>query len=185
MATTKRYRTDLDALVRLAEQDLAELWRRANSPSRARNLLIDVLPRLVDVYGSAAATLAADWYEERRAAAEVTGRFTAITATLPDRGRTDALARWGTQYLFTTEPDFNGALTLVAGGFQRIIADAGRYTVTGSSVADPKARGWERVGDGGCEFCQMLIGRGSVYTEASADFESHDHCQCAAVPVFD
>jgi hypothetical protein len=30
----------------------------------------------------------------------------------------------------------------------------------------------------------MLIARGAVYTEVTADFASHDHCNCSAVPAF-
>jgi hypothetical protein len=30
----------------------------------------------------------------------------------------------------------------------------------------------------------MLLGRGAVYTEASADFEAHDHCNCGAAPAW-
>jgi hypothetical protein len=30
----------------------------------------------------------------------------------------------------------------------------------------------------------MLIGRGAVYTEASVDFEAHDHCHCGAEPAW-
>jgi hypothetical protein len=70
---------------------------------------------------------------------------------------------------------------------QRRIANFSRQTVMGSSVADPKARGWQRVGAGECKtgFCDMLIGRGAVYSEASADFAAHDHCKCSAAPAFD
>src|SRR5450756_974958 len=50
------------------------------------------------------------------------------------------------------------------------------------SVADRRARGWARAGTGRCDFCAMLIGRGAVYTEATANFETHDHCGCVAVP---
>jgi hypothetical protein len=31
----------------------------------------------------------------------------------------------------------------------------------------------------------MLLGRGGVYTEATADFESHDHCGCWSEPDWD
>ena len=55
---------------------------------------------------------------------------------------------------------------------------------TVSSTTDPKARGWQRVGVGECDFCSMLIGRGAVYSEATADFLSHDHCHCYAEPAF-
>jgi hypothetical protein len=30
----------------------------------------------------------------------------------------------------------------------------------------------------------MLIGRGAVYSEATADFQSHDHCNCQAEPAW-
>lgn len=179
------YRADLNHLVRLAQNDLSVLWRQANTADEGRDLLLDVLPDLTQVYGSSAAALAADWYDELRTAKGIKGRFTAIAADLPNRGRTDALARWAVGPLFSDKPDFALALDKTQGGFQRIIANAGRDTVTGSSVRDPRARGWQREGNGECDFCSMLIDRGAVYSEATADFESHDHCQCSAVPVFD
>jgi hypothetical protein len=184
-AAVRRYRADLDGLVRLAKNDLTVLWRHATSADNAQALLLDVLPDLVAVYGSTAASLAADWYDDLRDAAEVSGRFTAIAAETAPRGQIDALARWGIGPLFSADPDYADALTLVSGGMQRLISNAGRDTVTGSSIADPKARGWARDGAGDCAFCSMLIDRGAVYSEDSADFEAHDHCQCAAVPVFD
>jgi hypothetical protein len=54
-----------------------------------------------------------------------------------------------------------------------------------SAVADPGASGWQRTGSGtSCTFCRMLIGRGGVYSEATADFASHDHCNCSATPAW-
>lgn len=178
------YRADLAELVRLAESDLAELWTQVNDARIARELLADVLPSLVDVYGSAAATLAADWYDEARIEAEVAGRFRAITGELPTAGRTEALAGWAVEPLRAVEPDPATALTKAQGGLQRIVANAGRDTITRSSVADPGARGWQRTGVGECAFCQMLISRGTVYTRRTADFGAHDHCKCAAVPAW-
>lgn len=185
MSSVKLYRADLNQLVQLAQTDLKVLWRQAATADEGRDLLLDVLPQLTQVYGSGAATLAADWYDELRVAANVRGSFSAIAAELPGAGRTDALARWAVSPLFSDKPDFALALDKAQGGFQRVISNAGRDTVTVSSVKDPRARGWQREGDGECEFCSMLIGRGAVYSEATADFQSHDHCQCSAVPVFD
>lgn len=182
---TAAHRRDLAELTGLAQNDLSLIWATFNTATAARDGLIKLLPRLVAIYGSAAATLGADWYDEMRAAAVVKGRFRAIPVELPDDGRTDALARWGVSPLFKAEPDFTSALTLVSGGLQRIVSNADRESVTRSSVADPKARGWQRVGAGECDFCDMLIGRGAVYSEATADFESHDHCKCSAEPVFE
>lgn len=185
-ASSRLYRASLAELTRLAQADLQVLWRKVKTATRGRDLLLDVLPQLVDVYGSAAATLGADWYEELREEAAVRGRFRAVVADLPDRGRMETLARWAVGPLFAAESDFATAYTKAAGGLQRIIADASRYTVAKSSVADPRARGWQRIGGGeSCEFCDMLISRGAIYSEASAEFESHDHCNCAAEPVFD
>lgn len=183
---TAAHRRDLAELAGLAQNDLSLIWREFNTATAARDGLIELLPRLVAIYGSAAATLGADWYDEARDAAGVGGRFRAIPAELPDRGRTDALARWGVSPLFSATPDFDSSLTLVSGGLQRIVFNADRESVTRSSVADPKARGWQRVGSGAsCEFCSMLLDRGAVYSEATADFLTHDHCNCGAEPVFD
>jgi hypothetical protein len=182
---TRAHRRDLSALTGLAQEDLALIWRRLDTADTARDALLEVLPQLVAVYGSAAATLGADWYDETREAAAVAGRFRAVPAELPDQGRTDALARWAVSPLYTEHPDFPTALVKATGGLQRIIADADRQTVAESAVADPAASGWQRVGSGECAFCAMLIGRGGVYTEAGSDFASHDHCQCTAVAAFD
>jgi len=182
---TAAHRRDLAELTGLAQNDLSLIWREFNTATAARDGLIELLPRLVAIYGSAAATLGADWYDEMRDAAAVKGRFRAIPAELPDQGRTDALARWGVSPLFSATPDYASALTLVSGGLERIVFNADRQSVTGSSVADPRARGWQRVGAGAsCDFCSMLLDRGAVYSEATADFLTHDHCNCGAEPVF-
>jgi hypothetical protein len=177
----RAHRRDLEALVALALADLGKVWQDISDGDTARTALMDTLPALALLYGSAVASLAADWYDEFRDAEQVPGRFTAVTAELPDRGRTDALARWGISPLFATEPDFLSARTLVAGGFQRLVADADRSTILRSVTADPKGTGWERVTSGGCDFCQSLAG-GPYATEKQ--FQSHDNCGCIAVPVY-
>jgi hypothetical protein len=180
----RKHRADLAELARLAEGDLSVLFRDVSDASRVKTSLVDMLPQLVTMYGSAAASLGADWYDELRAQAEVRGRFQAIVAELPDVGRTAALAGWSVGPLFGAAPDAPAALSMASGGLQRIIFNADRETVAGSAIADPKARGWQREGVGECDFCAMLIGRGAVYSEASVQFDSHDRCRCIGVPVF-
>jgi hypothetical protein len=178
-------RHNLASLTSLATADLAQVWRQVKTADDAKAALNDVLPQLLVLYGSAAGAVAADWYDELRESEEIKGRFRAIVAELPaDMGAAE-LAAWGVGPLFSAEPDFTSAQTLVAGGAQRRILNVARATITGSSIADPQAGGWQRIGSGECAFCRMLIGRGAVYTEATADFASHDHCRCTAVPVFD
>lgn len=186
VALTAAHRAELKLLTGLASRDLSLIWKRFNLADAAgvRDGLAAILPDLVAMYGAAAATLGADWYDEVRAAADVDGRFTAVAATLPDVGRTDALAGWAVAPLFSATPDPVSALTLVTGGLQRIVADADRQSVMLSSIRDPAAHGWQRVAAGGCAFCSMLAGRGTVYAESSASFASHDHCHCHAAPAF-
>jgi len=65
--------------------------------------LFHALPPLLDRWGLAAAA-AADWYDERRAAENISGRFTAIVEPLGDLGA-NALAGWAAQPLSLPEPD--------------------------------------------------------------------------------
>lgn len=182
--TASAHRADLAELARLAESDLSVLFRNVAKADHVRQGLMDTLPQLVDVYGSAAASLGADWYDGLREEAAVKGKFRAIVADLPDVGRTDALAGWSVGPLFGANPDASAALSMASGGLQRIIFNADRDTVAQSSIQDRSARGWQREGGGECSFCQMLIGRGAVYSEATANFDSHDRCKCVGVPVF-
>lgn len=166
-------------LTRLAASDLIALWRQVTNAAEARVALFDVLPKLITTYGSAAASIAADWYDDARDAADVNGRFRAIPADPGDQN-TESLIAWATDKGTTLD----SVATLVNGGVQKRIAMYGRLTVMGSSVADPHADGWQREGVGECDFCEMLISRGAVYSEATADFAAHDHDECIAVPAF-
>lgn len=63
--------------------------------------------------------------------------------------------------------------------------NGGRDTILATTRADKRAAGWQRVTSGNtCAFCAMLASRGAVYSEDSADFESHDGCGCVAEPVY-
>lgn len=191
-AEVAAYRSDIADLAGLALRDLEVLSRDASTGREMRELLADLLPGLVSLYGAAAASLAADWYEEVRESQEVRGFFRAIPAVLPDQDRTLSLAGWATATALDNAREGVGSftedraviITKTSGGLQRIIVDAARETVMGSSVQDPSAAGWQRIGSGECGFCTVLIRRGAVYSERSAQFASHDHCKCAAVPSF-
>lgn len=176
-------RRDIAELARLADNDLAALWRQVSTAAQAQVALAEILPQLIETYGAAAATVAADWYDEAREKAGVGRRFVAEPAEVGDTGAAQ-LAGWGVGPLYAENPDWNAARVLIGGGLQRRIANAARDTIRGNSVRDGSADGWQRSASGGCDFCQMLAGRGAVYTEASADFASHDWCGCVAVPAF-
>lgn len=162
-----------------ASRDLAALWRRMESAAQAGEELHDLLPAIVDTYGVAASVAAAEWYDDTRAKRGVRGRFLADPAEIADTG-THALVGWA----LSSATNDSAFKVLIEGGVQRRIANFSRLTVVRSSLADPVARGWQRTGSGDCDFCAMLLGRGAVYTEATADFEAHDNCNCQAEPAF-
>lgn len=166
-----------------AERDLAGLWAAVSTAVEAREALADVLPSLIERYGLAAGTMAAAWYDDLRAKQGIAGSFLAEPVEIGSVGA-DELARWGVGPLFAAEPDWATARSLIEGGMQRRILNGARETVTGAAIADPQADGWQRQTAGGCSFCQMLAGRGAVYSESGADFASHDRCRCVAVPAF-
>lgn len=188
MTSAAEARQGLVDLTTLARRDLAAFWALVQDwpVEQIRDALMDVLPALGDQYGDAAAELAASYFETARERADARGSFTPVLAERPQRARWEALSRWGVDPLFSAAPDAQTALTLIAGGLQRSIADQHRLTVVESSLADPAASGWRRVGVGdNCGFCRMLIDRGHVYTEAGVTFRSHDNCNCAAAPSWD
>lgn len=171
-------RAETARLVTLADRDLSRLWRLVSDGASAEVALRDLLPAIVQQYGAAGAAMASEWYDDAREKAGVGGSFSSIPLDAEDRGA-QALVGWALR----TATDDASLQTLILGGVQRRIADHVRGTLTGSSVADPGARGWRRVGDGSsCSFCSMLLGRGFVYVEATASFQSHDNCGCSAEP---
>lgn len=188
MTTAAEARQALIDLTAFARRELFALWQSlmGRPPREVEDILLEVLPVIGDEYGSAAAALAADWYDELRERAGAGGRYVAQPREMPDRGRWESLVRWGLEPLFTDEPDPQPALSRIDGGLQRTVADQHRLTIVENTQRDPQARGWRRVGVGdSCGFCRMLIDRGAVYTEASVTFRSHDRCNCAASPVWD
>jgi hypothetical protein len=77
------------------------------------------------------------------------------------------------------------ALSTTLGTASRIALDGGRTTILNTTRADKIAVGWYRVTDGDpCAFCALLASRGIVYSEHTADFETHNDCGCSAAPAF-
>lgn len=157
------------ALSKLSARDLAVLWAKLNlgKPKTLADPLTEILDALTAKYGTAAASLAADWYDEARDAAGAAGRFTAITAPPPDADRLGALSRWGVAPLFGATPDGALALSLITGGLQRLVTGMGRQTTETSVLADPGQPMYARhASANACAFCRMLATRGAAYTSA-------------------
>lgn len=179
------YRAALRDVNTLAQRDLLSNWRQFDLTDavKVRDGLMDVLPDIIDTHHTSAATVAADWYDLQRYELGAKKLFRAIMAEPPTDARGAVMARWGVAPMFGEDPATAAPVVLskIAGALQRVVLDGARQTVTGSTSRDPGRVGWARVGAGECDFCQMLIGRGAVYSAETVDFESHDRCQCSAV----
>jgi hypothetical protein len=176
--TSTQLRSDVGLLVDEALGELEALWRQAETASQIEAALRDTLPDLIDTYGAAVATTAANWYDDLRLERGVRGRFTAIPAEVRETG-SQALVGWA----LATAHDVPSFQSLVEGGTQRRLANFSRFTIGESAIQDPQAQGWIRVGFGECNWCKQYLD-GEVRTVSGYDFDAHDNCKCDAVPAF-
>ncbi|MCX4849845.1 hypothetical protein [Streptomyces sp. NBC_00893] len=177
--------------------------RRLIIPSRLQASVPDwilAVRALVDQYGSASASLAADYYEAERVAAAVTGRFTVPLLDPPPDEQVDNSLRWATKDIWERDPEdpattdaqreplevrLDQAEKKAEAVTQKLVADQGRGTVQEAVRRDRQATAWARAASlGACAFCKLLATRGALYKQDTADFRAHDGCHCGVVPVF-
>lgn len=157
------------------------------TPDEARTYLMDVLPGWGERFEDAAASVAADLYEQQRVVAELDRvvPHQIVLAKPVEKARWGILSSWGLEPV-ETDRNWGAAFKRIVGGAHRTIADAHRNTTMANATTDRGSRGWRRVGRGGstCDFCRMLIGRGDVYKDSTVKFRSHDNCRCSAESAF-
>ncbi|WP_336715346.1 VG15 protein [Arthrobacter sp. USHLN218] len=212
-ADVERLRTSTGRIVDLIRADLRRLFASLDlsRPERARDALLEAVPALVREYGDAAAVVAAEWYEEIRAA-QVGGAYAArLAGTIPEAAPISSV-RYAAGHLFdrafeavdelgelvtiNKPADPAKALALLSGSLQRHVLYSSRETVARNVRLDPAQPRFARIPTGPttCAWCEMLASRGFAYfTEASAgdregtgvgdDF--HDDCDCQVVAEFD
>jgi len=181
-----RFRATNARIVDLAGNQLDDFWASLDltKPEVCRNEIIAFLTDLIGSQGDVAAVVAADWYEDLREQAGVSGRFVPSLAATVSADRIESTVRFGAQHLFTDHPE--QTLAFLANKTSKYVLQPGRDTIAAAAYRDPAASGWKRVArPGSCKFCRMLEGRGGVYKEATAHFASHGDCHCAAVPSWD
>jgi hypothetical protein len=188
-ADAARLRAGTGRVVHRVQHDLAGYFGSLDfsRPEAARDGLLAVVPRLVARYGDVAATVAADWYEQTRAAqlAARYGTFRTVLAAGIAAEAVESTVRYAAGHLFTDDP--GQALLLLNGAVQRQTLQTARTTILDNAARDPARPVWQRVASGPktCDFCAMLIGRGAVYaTRATAGGDGndyHDHCDCQPV----
>lgn len=172
-------------LSRLVKRDLTAFFRSLNlsRPEAARDALLAFLPALTAQYGEMAAGLAAEFYEESRAASGARGAFTALSAAPVPAGPVEAKTRYLAGHLWTPTPEaMLGGLLLAA---DKYVKQPGRDTV----AANAKREGvrWARVPTGAktCSWCLVLASRDAVYSsKQSAGGDGHRyHGACDCVPT--
>jgi len=201
-SSADRQRRIQRGLTRLLARDMRGL-RRIIVPSRLEATVPDwiaAVRALVDQYGAASSTLAADYYEAERVAARVTGRFTVPLVDPPSEEQMSNSLRWATKDLWPRDPEdpatteaqlqpmdvrLTQAEKKAEAVAQKLVADQGRGTVQEAVRRDSQATAWARTAAlGACAFCRMLVIRRAVYKQDTVDFRAHDGCHCGVVPVF-
>jgi hypothetical protein len=187
--------SSLLVVTRAASDELSPLWTLPSAD--IQTALFDTLPRLVDKWALASASVAANWYDQLRESQDIRGLFQAIVPPLDDLAP-EALAGWGGQPLrklleedhpvigSDEEPNaLEAARYRVESGVQKRLVNAANATVSLSAAEDPKARGYmRRTRPGACHFCVMVASRGAVFTKASVTFACHENCYCECVPAW-
>lgn len=194
-ALTQRHRAQQLLIRRDTAAKVARLWPALDFEALDKTypVLADRLATVVAANRRTSAGMAAQYLRTFRRAAGVRGDVRIVVPQrLPAEQFSTSLrvtslvaVKAATAAGTAADVAMGNALTLTSGAMTRLVLDAGRQTVTGTLAHDPAARGYTRVlGGGGCEFCQMLAGRGGVYSAESADFQAHDHCGCTAEPAY-
>lgn len=165
--------------------DLQDAVRRVD-PANVRDLLLVAGPAVMDHYATGSSSLATDWYEELREAANPS-RPHIITPAPWQRGEEFARSLvWATKPLELDSPDMAEALSRLGSAVEYETFDAFSGSMDANVTADREALGWSRNANyGACKFCQMLAARGAVYRkESSAHFAAHTNCRCTYRPEF-
>jgi len=156
-----------------------------NKPELVRDALLEYLPILTDQYGSVAATMAADWYDELRADSGAAGRFRALAAPSVPTEAVEAKVRHLAGQLWTPDPAAMLGGLLVA--VDKYVKQPGRNTM--ASNARREGVRWARVPTGKktCAWCLILASRDAVYSSKQAaggdGHKFHGACDCVATRI--
>lgn len=149
--------------------------------------VFEYVPVLVEKYGDMAALVAADWFDEFRAAEAIGGRYKAVLA--PATGsdvvarRLGFATREGGALALGLPTDFVAFLSLMVNEY---VMAPGHDTVLENTFKSGAA--YARVPEpGACDFCLMLASRGFVYSKATVGDSTkfHGNCRCHGMPVWD
>lgn len=157
------------AIKALALQQLAGVWPQVDWESpQAVEAVKRFYRAVVTRYGQAAASVAAEFYDQRRAEQGFTQRFSAAPADPLPEAVLDRVVESAFRGAAAPEPVSTSELPLeqrvparLEGKVQRHVQQAGRDTIAANSDDDQQARAYIRVPRGAktCAFCVMLASR--------------------------
>lgn len=185
MATTpEAVRAELAVITASASAELVAVAAQASR--RPVDAALEALGLVVPAYYDAAGSLAVDWYEERREESRPT---TVYTPHIIGDPATDWIEREVAKFQRSIEDDLERETQRLVDEAVRLaekeVARGFRDSILGNTRMDEDAIGWSRIArPSACKFCLMLADKGSVFTEATADFAAHGDCNCAARPEF-
>jgi len=167
-----------------ANSAIRQAWNP--NPETFRDNLIEVTPAILQPSMTAAAQLAAVFYEDARREA-VRGMYLAREDDSLPQGLVDGMVRYAVAPAFGQSD--KTVLSLLAAGLQKAIAGASRNTIAANVQRDRTKVAYARVPSAGCcAFCAMLASRGAAYTseESAGDGDKyHSFCRCVATPVWE
>lgn len=196
MATSpEAVRSDLLVITAAAQADIRAVAEAApEDPGGLRAALFAATPLIVEDYGSAAAELALEWFQELRAEAGVALPYQPEPIVTITEDEIAAIVARTTESLYEIqkgierelEEAFAESVTALEAEVQKEVATPFRETIAENSEQDPEAVGWSRhAKPGACKFCLMLSRDSAVYrNERSARFAAHPNCHCVARPEF-
>lgn len=181
-----------DAIAKAVQAELNTVLARIDfsKPELVRAQLFEVVPPLVDKWGSVASAAAAEWFEEFRVFEGVTGPYRASLAAPVLHDRVTSRLGFATReagHLFAGQDAmFAEFLALMVNeyalepGHETIMENTHRSGAAYARVPEP----------GACTFCLMLASRGFVYTKQTVTGTKdgqrfHGFCRCHGMPVWD
>jgi hypothetical protein len=182
----------LSSLGVLTVSQLVDLFNSYSDVPGFTGILHTAVPEIVGQHAQAAATVAAQWYDELNP--QSTFQASAVTDLAPERVKKSI--DWAIHAPGEAKP-----LDRLAGSAKRMVYDAARDTITENSAKENI--GWARYAQpDACAFCRVLATRSgdNLYmSEHSAQFvvgkrgiargsrklgeKYHDHCRCVPFPI--
>lgn len=188
----ERFRLANVGLSRLVRAELEDFFGTLNlaKPEAVRDALLAFVPELTAQYGASAAALAADWYEELRAASGAAGSFRATLADPVSAVAVESQVRYIAGHLWTPEPQAILGPLLTA--TDKYVKQPGRDTMALNARREGVSWGRVPTGKKTCSFCLVMASRDAVFSSkmSAGDVKDtgfgddfHGGCDCQVVRI--